>query len=86
MGSLFDKLYRAISLGDRNVNSPAILHAVDEKLPVSQLDFSSLGREGFGTVVYEAPDVGKTGITNMTSRLKRIFNIMYSNSLDNIVF
>ncbi|HYY86629.1 MAG TPA: hypothetical protein VE594_05950 [Nitrososphaeraceae archaeon] len=65
-----DNPYKAISLGDRNINSPAILHAVDEKLPLSQLALSSWGSGGFGTVVYEAAYTGNTGKTNTTSRPK----------------
>jgi hypothetical protein len=86
MGSLLAKPYKAISLGDRNINSPAILHAVDEKLPLSQLVLSSLGTGGFGTVVYEAAYTWKTGIMNTSNRPKRIFNTIYFNNLDNIVF
>jgi hypothetical protein len=86
MGSLLAKPYKAISLGDRNINSPAILHAVDEKLPVSQLALSSLGIGGLGTVVYEAACTCKTGKTNTNNRPKSIFNTIYFNSLYNIVF
>jgi hypothetical protein len=51
IGSFLANPYKAISLGERNIISSAILHAVDEKLPVSQLALRSLGMGGFGTVV-----------------------------------